>query len=229
MSRNKRAMKKTALKRSVDLLMTAALLALMSYSLIGEAAHEWIGTGMAVLLILHLALNRKWLQSLGRSRYTAYRVVQTALAALCLLAMLGLMSSGIILSRHVFALRIRGWSAMARQVHMACSFWGFVLMSLHLGLHWTMVLNAVRRFAVTRTKGFRALGALIAFYGAYAVWKRGFPGYLLLRTHFLFLDYEEPILFFFLDYLAVMGLFVFCAHCGAGLFLRKTVKIKKDG
>lgn len=220
-------MKKAALNRGVDLLMTAALLALMSYSLIGEAAHEWIGAGMALLCILHPARNRKWLQSLGRGRYTAYRVVQTVLAALCLLTMLGLMASGILLSRHVFALRIRGWSAVARQVHMACSFWGFVLMSLHLGLHWTMVLNAARRFTVTRTKGFRALGALIALYGEYAFWKRGFPGYLLLRTHFLFLDYEEPILLFFLDYLAVMGLLVFCAHGGACLFLRKTIKMKR--
>lgn len=208
--------------------MTAALLALMSYSLIGEAAHEWVGVGMALLFILHLALNRTWLQSLGRGRYTAYRVVQTVLAALCVLAMLGLTASGILLSRHAFsALRIRGWSAMARQAHMACSFWGFVLMSLHLGLHWKMVLNAARRFAVTRAKEFRALGGLIALYGAYAFWKRGFPGYLLLRTHFLFLDYEEPILFFFLDYLAIMGLFVFCAHCGTGLFLRRTTKMKR--
>lgn len=222
-------MKKTALKRSVDLLMTAALLALMSYSLIGEAAHEWIGVGMALLFILHLALNRTWLQNLGRGRYTAYRVVQTVLAALCLLTMLGLMASGIILSRYVFAFRIRGWSAVARQVHMACSFWGFALMSLHLGLHWGMLLNAAHRFAVTRTKGFRALGCLIAAYGVYAFWKRGFPGYLLLRTHFLFLDYEEPTPLFFLDYLAVMGLFAFCAHCGACLFLRKTIKMKKDG
>lgn len=222
-------MKKTALKRSVDLLMTAALPALMSYSLIGEAAHEWIGMGMAALLFLHLALNRKWLQSLGRGRYTAYRVVQTALAALCLLTMLGLMTSGIVLSRHVFALRVRGWGALARQVHMVCSFWGFVLMSLHLGLHWTMVLNAARRFAVTQTKGFRALGALIALYGAYAFWKRGFPGYLLLRTHFLLLDYEEPVLLFFLDYLAIMGLLVFCVHCGARLLLRKTINMKEDG
>lgn len=221
-------MKKTALKRSVDFLMMAALLALMSYSLIGEAAHEWIGAGMGALFILHLARNRSWLRSLGRGRCTAYRTVQTVLAALCLLAMLGLMVSGIILSRHVFSLlHIRGWSAAARQVHMVCSFWGFVLMSLHLGLHWTMALNAVRRFPVTRTRGFRALGGLIALYGAYAFWKRGFPDYLTLRTHFLFLDDEEPILLFFLDYLAIMGLFIFCAHYTGRLLKRKNTA--KDG
>ena len=46
-------------KRAVDFLLTAALLLLMAYSLIGEAAHEWIGMGMFLLFILHLILNRK--------------------------------------------------------------------------------------------------------------------------------------------------------------------------
>ncbi len=202
--------------------MTAALLLLMSYSLIGEAAHEWIGMGMAVLFVLHLALNWQWVRGLGRGRWPTYRILQTILVALCFLTMAGLMVSGIILSRHVFsALRIRSWSAMARQVHMVCSFWGFVCMSLHLGLHWTMMLNAARRFSVTRTRGFRILGGLTAAYGGYAFWKRGFPDYLLLRTHFLFLDYEEPILFFFLDYLAIVGLFVFCSHYGGRLLIHK--------
>lgn len=205
--------------------MTAALLLLMPYSLIGEAAHEWIGVGMALLFVMHLALNWKWVQGLGKGRWSVYRILQTVLAALCLLTMVGLMASGIILSRYVFsALRIRGLSAIARQVHMACSFWGFVFMSLHLGLHWGMMLNAVRRFSAAQMWIVRGMGWLTAAYGAYAFWKRGFPDYLLLRTHFLFLDYEEPILLFFLDYLAIMGLFVFCAYYGSRWLLRRKSK-----
>lgn len=223
-------MNKTALKRSVDLLMTAALLALTSYSLIGEAAHEWIGMGMFLPFLLHLTLNRNWLRSLGRGRWPAYRVVQTVLAALCLLAMLGLMASGILVSEALFPeVRVRGWTETARLVHMACAFWGFVFMSLHLGLHWGMLMNTARRFTVTRTRGFRALGWLIAAYGAFAFWRRGFPDYLFLRTHFLFLDVEEPILLFFLDHLAIMGLFVFCAHCGGRLRKGKQIRLEKDG
>lgn len=50
-------MNKTAMKRGVDLLMTAALPALMSYSLVGEAAHEWKevrkdAEGMQIMRIL---------------------------------------------------------------------------------------------------------------------------------------------------------------------------------
>ena len=70
-------------KRAVDLLMTAALLLLMSYSLIGEAAHEWIGMGMFLLFIAHLILNRKWVGSLRRGRWSAYRIVQTILVGRC--------------------------------------------------------------------------------------------------------------------------------------------------
>ncbi|MCR5233726.1 MAG: hypothetical protein K6E53_07420, partial [Lachnospiraceae bacterium] len=35
---------------------------------------------------------------------------------------------------------------------------------------------------------------------------------LFLRTHFLFLDPSEPLILFFIDYLAIMGLFVFIGH-----------------
>ena len=35
---------------------------------------------------------------------------------------------------------------------------------------------------------------------------------MFLRNQFVFFDFEEPLIFFFGDYLAVMGLFVFIGH-----------------
>ena len=32
---------------------------------------------------------------------------------------------------------------------------------------------------------------------------------MLMQVHFVFFDYEEPVAFFILDYMAAMGLFVF--------------------
>lgn len=220
-------MAKPMIKRVVDFLMTADLLLLMSYSLIGEAAHEWIGLGMFLLFTVHLILNRKWVGSLGRGLWSAYRIVQTILVVLCFLTMVGSVASGIILSNYIFVgLRIRGWSALARQAHLLCSYWGFLLMSLHLGLHWSMVLTAVRRFS--KAQWLRWLGLLTAAYGVYAFWKRELPDYLLLRTHFIFFDYEEPRLFFFVDYLAIMGLFIFCGTCMNRLLLRRQKQNQKE-
>jgi len=42
---------KMILKLAVDIGMTAALLLLMAYELVGQAAHEWIGIGMFVLFV----------------------------------------------------------------------------------------------------------------------------------------------------------------------------------
>ena len=43
-------------KRIVDVCMTVLMLCLMAYQVTGEAAHEWIGIGMTVLVIVHQIL-----------------------------------------------------------------------------------------------------------------------------------------------------------------------------
>lgn len=130
------------IKIAVDAAMTVALLLLMAYGLVGEAAHEWIGMGMFALFVAHHVLNRRWIQAVPRGRYTPLRIVQTALAGLIFLCMVGSMISGIVLSRHVFAfLPKHGGYELAQQVHILCAYWGFICMSLHLGFHWSMMLG----------------------------------------------------------------------------------------
>ena len=105
------------IKIAVDAAMTVALLLLMAYGLVGEAAHEWIGMGMFALFVAHHVLNRRWIQAVPRGRYTPLRIVQTALAGLIFLCMVGSMISGIVLSRHVFAfLPKHGGYELAQQV-----------------------------------------------------------------------------------------------------------------
>lgn len=208
---------KQKLKMTVDLLMTVALLLLMPYEMIGEAAHEWIGAAMFLLFILHHILNRKWTGHLLKGRYTPFRILQTILVVLILVSMLGSMASGILLSRHIFSfLKIRGLTSLARNLHMICAYWGFVLMSVHLGLHWSMMVGIAGKRAGKPSAKLRWIARTaamaVAVYGAYAFVKRGIADYMLMRVHFVFFDYEEPVLLFLLDYLAAMGLFVFIGH-----------------
>jgi len=62
---------KTILKIVVDIGMTVMLLLLMTYELIGEAAHEWLGIGMFVLFIIHHILSQKWSRFAGRQVYSS--------------------------------------------------------------------------------------------------------------------------------------------------------------
>ena len=163
---------KMMLKMGIDLVMTVLLLCQMAYMLVGETAHEYLGTAMFVLFILHHLLNRNWYRSLKKGRYGAVRILQTAVNTLVLLCMLGLMVSGVILSREVFAfLPIQGGMGFARILHMLASYWGFVLMSVHLGLHWGMVMGMARRLCrkkegpAARTVVLRLLAAAVCVFG----------------------------------------------------------------
>lgn len=216
-------------KIALDALMTLALQFLMGYPYWGDVAHEWVGAGTFLLFIAHHILNAGWWRSLAKGRYTPARVLQLVLDLLVLAAMLGLMVSGVLLSNHVFAfLPFAGGMGFARLLHMAASYWGFVLMALHLGLHWNMVLGMVRRAAggrpagsagITRGVVCNVIGASIAVYGLAAFFRRGLLSYLLVRTQFVFFDYAEPAPLFYFDYLAMMGTGIWLAHI-AGKWLR---------
>lgn len=124
---------KSALKMMIDVAMTVGLLMLMAYSMIGEAAHEWIGCGMLLLFLVHHGLNIRWFRNLFHGRYTVFRTTRTILVVLLLGCMAGSAVSGVVLSRYVFRnLPVMGGSAWARSVHMICAYWGFILMSLHI-------------------------------------------------------------------------------------------------
>ena len=226
--------RKTILKIVVDIGMTVMLLFLMTYERIGAAVHEWLGMAMFVLFIFHHFLNRKWIGYVLKGRYTLFRIWQTILVVGILLTMVGSMYSGVILSEYALSfLPIKGGRAFVREVHMISAYWGFVLMSLHLGLHWGMMIGIAKRFvkelpAIRKIVAIgrwllRGIAVLIAGYGAYAFIQREIGRYMLLINHFAFFDFEEPLIFFLEDYIAVMVLFVWVSH----YFSKWLMRIKK--
>ena len=210
---------------AVNIGMTAVLLCLMPYSRMGEANHEILGVVMFGLFVVHHVLNRKWLGALTKGRYGAFRICQTALVVLLTCSVLASVASGIIISNHLFLPLTGGIDygiyELAKSVHMVSVHLNYVLMSLHLGLHWGSLIAAVRggkkEGSSVARRVLRALAAAVAAYGVFAFIKRHIGEYLVLRAHFLMLDAQEPLIFFFLDYLAIMALFVLIGFCVAKL------------
>lgn len=215
-------MKKKKFKIMFDMGMTALLPVLMAYQLVGETVHEWIGGIMFLLFLLHHSLNLQWIKNLLKGRYSPYRVLVTMVDLLLLAVMMALPFSGMIMSKHVFVfLPFNRKIPAARITHLLASYWGFVLMSFHLGLHWNMMTGKLRqKITGQRTWRFMRFGAaLLVLYGIYAFYKRRLGYYMLLVETFVFFDFEEPLVFFFVDYLAIMGVFVWL-----GYFLSKAAK-----
>lgn len=225
---------KQKIKIAIDICMTALLFCQMAYMLISEAAHEWTGMAMFLLFLLHQFLNCGWYKNLVKGKYRLVRILQTSVNFLLLFFMLSLMVSGIILSREIFAfLPIRKGMGFARILHMLAAYWGFILMSVHLGLHWGMILGMVRRargaaFSHIRTWILRGLALLLSGFGVYAFLKHNIADYLFLRSQFVFFDMEQPLVLFFAEYLAIMCLWACIAYYGGRLLqkvpARRTVE-----
>ena len=215
----------------VDIGMTMCILMLMTYSLIGRKTHEYLGVTMITFFVMHNILNIPWYKNLFKGKYTPYRIGQTLLVLLMWLGIIGSAVCGVILSRYVFAaLPIEGGRSWARTVHMFCGYWNFAIMSTHLGFNWSMIMGMGKKMfkktSQTRIWILRGIALAIACYGVYAFQIRQLGEYMLLKTQFVFFDFDEPLVFFILDYLAIMELFVCIGHYGS-LALKKMSKPKK--
>lgn len=200
---------KKNIRTAIDIGMLILLPMLMAYSLIGETFHEIIGTVMFALFIVHHILNRRWHRALFRVRYTPQRIFQTVLNTVLLIFMIAQPVSGILMSKHVFRfIRIDGVSASAREIHLLLAYWGFVLLCLHAGTHLGAPLRELeRKHRQVRIAVLAVLGA-VSVYGIVAFVKRQLVQYMFGITSFAFFDYSEPRIHFFLDYIAIMILFV---------------------
>lgn len=188
-------------RHSTDLAMTLALLGLMSFSVTGQAVHEWLGLVTLFLFILHHVWNWKWFAALGKGRYTPARILQTVLVLLLLVSVLAQIASGIAMSRHALPFLDMPVSiSSARLIHLACGYWAWIFTGLHLGLHWGIFLGLGRK--AMRGKSLPAAGRWImrllavafAGWGIYAFFSQRIPDYLFLRTQFVFFDYNAPVI-----------------------------------
>lgn len=213
---------KQKIKMFVDILMTLLLILLMSYQVTGDKLHEYCGTAMLALFIIHHILNIKWYGSLLKGRYKAVRILGTIVNFALLISMLCLGFSGIVMSRHAFAfLPIKGPMATARTMHMAASYWGFVLMGVHVGLHWAVVTGMFRRLTKGKSiSGWQVwllrLAALVfAGYGAVCFMKANIISYMFLKYKFVFFDFDKNAGLVLLEYIAMMGMWAFISYYAA--------------
>ena len=136
------------------------------------------------------------------------------------LAMVAVIVSAILVSRHVFdflGLRMR---AVGRRTHMPATMWAFVLTELHIGLHWHIVLGKLGK-AGNRAGMWlcRLVLACVIAFGAWEFATRGLWMELFMLREFAFLAYGEPLAVSFASYAAVL-----CVWAALAYFLRKLLQ-----
>lgn len=73
---------------------------------------------------------------------------------------------------------------------MVFTTWSFVLMSAHVGLHWNMMIGAIRKWTKRTQYLYQIFLLLVSAYGLYAFISRN-----LLQRMFLLSEYEAGVIF----------------------------------
>lgn len=208
----------------IDVIMYVFFIILMGHHITDNLIHEILGTGTIVLFIIHNILNFKFYKNIFNGKYTAKRVVLTLIDLLLLLCMIGIIVSSIIISSDVFAFLNIHTTSFGLKLHMLSTSWGFVIMSLHLGLHLNGMLNKIS----SKMKNsifeyiYYFILILIMGYGIYSFIKLNFISDMLLLNPFKAYDFDESPLVF---YLHVLSSSIFIALT---MNLLNRINLKKD-
>ena len=212
---------KQKIKIAIDLVMTITLLLLMLFQITGQQVHEYLGIMMLVLFLGHNILNWKWYRHLFKGKYKLYRCIQTILNISILMMMLGLGYRGMVMAQYV-PFSISGSISLARRLHLACSYWGFVLMSMHLGMHLRQMMNMFKKYIHLKTnvlKIIKLMIVIICLYGIYCFIQNNMISYMFLINEFVFFDFEKNTFIVLLEYLSMMILWI-----NIGYFITNKIK-----
>lgn len=198
----------------INITMTILILFALAFRITGDILHEWIGIAVYVLFVIHNVMNRHWYTQLFvKKRERPFNWKLNTITNLLLIAVMSvILVTGLAQSKSVLSFLELPGSMLLRQIHSITSYWGYILISVHLGMHWQMMNKYLFGKRINGTNRhfyklfFPLFGALMAAGGVWAFIERGMYSKLLLGMSFDFWDKSEVL--FFSYHLLIMALFV---------------------
>lgn len=227
-------------KYCIDGLMAVFMILLLGRSFTGNTNHELIGISMISLFALHLILNIRWFANLKKiihnSGNSLLNVLWLIINGLLLIDMVLLCVSAVITSEEVFSFLKIGYSRPWRFVHQAAAYAGYILMSVHLGMHWQMIMSSVSKSGRLKKTGKwrgRLLRCAVVFLivgGISASFRREIGGkftyYMEGREKREEVE-EDYIGNLFFDYICISAIYVASAHYSIKLMNKVTYRQRK--
>jgi uncharacterized membrane protein len=201
-----------------DFVAAGLLLVGLAYYWLDNTVHEIVGTGMFLLIIVHNLLNRRWYKTLAKSRHEARGLINSSTILLLAAAMLALLVTSLMISRTVFSFLPFSGGFSTRQIHILVAWWALIIVSLHLGMRWSMLMNVARNLAgikrtnTLRTITLRVITVLIALQGIRSWFEIGMGAKLTAKVSMEFWDFNESTAEFFIHLIAIAGLFISISH-----------------
>ncbi|WP_316859581.1 DUF4405 domain-containing protein [uncultured Cohaesibacter sp.] len=210
-----------------DFIATGLFVFALAFEWFGSLVHEIIGTIFFVLLIVHVACNRRWFASLTKVARNRHRLVVTLINLSLLVAAVALMVTSLMISRDLFAFFGMKGDFLARQIHTLSAYWMLMIVGIHLGMHWMMIMGVARELLNITTRNsmrtwlLRAVTVLASVYGIFAFLEMNMGSKLVLHFTFSYWDFKANWVGFFVNYGSIIWLYAAIGHYGNTKLLAK--------
>ena len=181
-------------RKVIDVGMMILLLLLMAFPFTGQDIHIFLGIIMIVFFIIHHYLNRRWYLSLFKGKKTKIQILFITINSLLLISIFGVALSGLTLAGYVPIMSY----FLARKMHLVCSYWSYLLMGLHVGLHLQVIKMIKNQIIVY---GIMLIGIILFTKNQILI-------YLLNMSDFLYVSNQMNIVIYMFEYLIIFILFV---------------------
>lgn len=194
---------KRKVKIAIDILMFLSFLHLMGYHPgAGLYSHGAVGIALFVLFIVHHLLNLGWYRALPKGRHPFERSAVIALDFIFLVDMVLMAVSSVMMSELVFAFSPVQSTQLGRDLHVGSTSWGFLIMALHVGLHFDGKLSKLGRKLNGKCAGvvYKLLGVALFILGIWSLFDSRLAGKLVLKT-----SWDAPPKLFHLELFAIVA------------------------
>jgi hypothetical protein len=201
----------------IDLSMTVLMLIAMAYQITGNTIHELVGVLLFLLFIAHNILNRRWYKAIFKGKYNIRLILSIVVNLLFLVSMAVVMISSVPISRDILPFISTNNDMILLQIHVMTSYWGFILMAVHIGMSWGTIINAVTKMTgITstsriRTIALRVIAVLIVVYGVQASFERDMFYKLTVYNPFGW-NFDDSSMEFLINHLSIMGIYISGTH-----------------
>lgn len=214
-----------SLRVALDFAAVALIIACLAYWWLDNLSHELFGTALFALVIIHNVFNRRWFKTIGKRQRDPLRLFNLATIVCLATGMTIMLATSLLISRDLFSFASLKGAFAVREIHMFAAYWVLLILAIHLGTRWRVVMNIVGGPFAALQKGragrvvMRLASMVIAVAGVRASFDMGFGTKLLLTYSLDMWDFSESTLGFFVNYALIVGLWVVVTHY-AGLLVK---------
>lgn len=204
----------------LDLLAVALVIACLAYWWLDNLSHEVLGTTLFALVIVHNVFNRRWYGGVTKRKADVPRIVNLLTIVCLAIGMTIMLITSLLVSRDLFPFTALSGAFAVREIHMFAGYWVLLIISIHLGTRWCVVISVFRttlrlqRPSLFRTWASRMVILGIVIWGVKSFSEMAFGSKLTLTYSLDMWDFNESMLGFFINYGSIVSLFAAVTHYG---------------